>query len=81
MITYYPCAHNQWLCIACHGVERVYLASFHNVSRGLCGHMKLGCGISAATITIGRGKKNSSSSLNRPRTTFRTLDCTNRPVG
>ena len=33
MVAHYMRAHNQWLCMACQGVEEAYLASFRRVSR------------------------------------------------
>ena len=37
MVVYSMRAHNQWLHMACQGVEQVYFASFQKVSRGLWG--------------------------------------------
>ena len=37
MVTHYMRAHNQWLRMACQGVEEAYLASFHKVSRNFRG--------------------------------------------
>ena len=33
MVTHYMRAHNQWLCMACQGVEETHLVSFRKVSR------------------------------------------------
>ena len=33
MVAHYMRAHNQWLCMACQGVEEAYLASFRRVSQ------------------------------------------------
>ena len=33
MVTHYMRAHNQWMRMACQGVEEAYLASFRRVSR------------------------------------------------
>ena len=37
MVTHYMRAHNQWLRMACQGVEEAYLASFCKVSRNFLG--------------------------------------------
>ena len=38
MVTHYMRAHNQWLRMACQGVEEAYVASFRKVSRELWGN-------------------------------------------
>ena len=35
MVMHYMRAHNQWLHMACQGVDQVYLTSFQRVSQGL----------------------------------------------
>ena len=40
MVTHYMCAHNQWLCMACQGVEETYLVSFRKISRYFLGGIR-----------------------------------------